>query len=257
MVLKKRIPIVIFGFMVLSVHQSWSSKTPLSANSSIKNNAVVKETEKALRLSKSELEKMSTLLTEEQKSALRQIAFNENSDLQIRWRALVLSARLQGDKVKADINQAAKSSEWFMRSAAMMAANEISSDEGIVLARKLVNDKALVVRSAAVDILGNSGAPSDRNLLWAIIKDPINKRKGQSLWIRSQALQILAKSPQKSEVPQYISLLKENDVELQAISIHALELVSDVQFGTVHDRISDHRKRWLQWWELSSKSKVL
>ena len=216
---------------------------------------VIKDTENKLRLSKTELEKVATKLTSEQKSALRKIAFRTDSDLQVRWRALVLAARLLGSEIKGDIASASKSTDWFMRSASMMAANEISSDEGAALARRLVNDKALVVRSAAVDILGQTGEITDRSLLWNIIKDPINMRKGQSLWIRSQALQLLARSPQKKEVSHFISLLKQNDLELQAISIQALEKVSDFQFGSSQDSIEEHRKRWISWWELSGKTK--
>lgn len=218
---------------------------------------ILKETEQILRLSKADLEKASPLLTEDQKLALRKIAFNGDAELQVRWRALILAARLLGSKVKVDIDLASRSHEWFMRSAAMMAASEISNEDGAVLARKLVHDKALVVRSAAVDILGSTGEPSDRAILWNIIRDPINVRKGQSLWIRSQSLQILAKSPLKSEVSQYIYLLKENDIELQAIAIQALEKASDFQFGSNHDSIAEHKKRWLQWWDLSGKSKTL
>jgi len=218
---------------------------------------VIKDTENTLRLSKSELEKVADKLTQEQKLALRKIAFRNDSDLQVRWRALVLAARLLGTEMKGDITSASKSNDWFMRSASMMAANEISSNEGASLARRLVNDKALVVRSAAVDILGQTGEVSDRILLWNIIRDPINIRKGQSLWIRSQALQLLARSPQKREISNFISLLKENDLELQAISIQALERVSDFQFGSSQDSIEDHRKRWISWWELSGKTKSI
>lgn len=239
-------------FFSISVLASKESKLTLNRPSTI-----LKETEQILRLSKAELEKVSLNFTEEQKVALRKIAFNGDSELQVRWRALILAARLLGAKVKVDIDLASRSQEWFMRSAAMMAASEISNEEGALLARKLVHDKALVVRSAAVDILGATGELTDRSLLWKIIRDPINVRKGQSLWIRSQALQLLAKSPLKKEVPHYILLLKENDIELQAIAIQALEKASDFQFGTGQDSIAEHKKRWLQWWDLSGKTKSL
>ncbi len=231
-----------------------SPSVPAFSNNSL-SEKIIKETETTLRLPKSELEKITNKLTANQKLALRKIAFRSDSDLQVRWRALVLAARLLGSEMKEDIASASKSSEWFMRSASMMAANEISLAEGATLARRMVNDKALVVRSAAVDILGQTGELSDRTLLWNIIRDPINKRKGQSLWIRSQALQLLARTPQKKEISGFISLLKENDLELQAISINALEKASAFQFGSSQDSIENHRKRWMSWWELSGKTK--
>jgi HEAT repeat protein len=189
--------------------------------------------------------------------ALKKIAVRNSSDLQIRWRALVLAARLLKHEVRPEITQAARSSDWFMRSAAMIAANEISTDEAAVLARKLVNDKALVVRSAAVDILGGTGLPTDRQILWRIIHDPVNSRNGQSLWIRSQALELLAKHPQKKEVADFMNLLKESDLELQAIAIHGLEQISETKFGGAQESIEQHRRKWLQWWELEGKVKSI
>lgn len=221
------------------------------------NIEILKDTENLLRLAKPELEKFAEKMTSEQKNALKKIAFNSSSDLQVRWRALVLAARLLGGEMRLEIATAAKSNDWFMRSASMIAASELSLEEAAILARKLVNDKALVVRSAAVDILGTTGDSSDRQILWSLINDPINVRKGQSLWIRSQSLQILAKNPQKNEVFKFIEILKENDLELQAISIHGLEKASNFQFGSSQESIEDHRKRWLNWWTVSGKIKSL
>lgn len=244
------IPMIV-GLCLIS-HNGLATK-----DSTFTSDVIFKDTEQLLKLAKPEIEKLVGKLTLDQKLALKKIAFSAESDLQVRWRALVLATRLLGSEMRTDITMAAKSNEWFMRSAAMMAAQELSIDEAAILARKLVNDKALVVRSAAVDILGVSGELSDRQILWTIINNPANLRKGQSLWIRSQALQILAKSPQKKEVENFISLLKESDLELQAISIHALEKVSDFQFGSSQESIEEHRKRWLNWWDVKGKSKSL
>lgn len=245
---------LLFLLLSLLVSIQWSvAATDKNATAVV----IEKDTEVLLRMARPELEKIANKLTLEQKLSLKQIAFNSKSDLQIRWRALVLAARLLGIEMKSEIVSASKSNEWFMRSASMMAANEISTEQAAELARKLIQDKALVVRSAAVDILGNTGETADRALLWKIIKDPMNVRKGQSLWIRSQSLQILARNPNKQEIPQFIALLKETDLELQAISIHALEKASDFQFGTAQETIEDHRQRWLKWWDDSSKIKSI
>jgi HEAT repeat protein len=241
--------VVATGLVPFSI---WAAKEPV-----LTSDVLLRDTEQLLRLAKPDLEKMAHKLSLDQKLILKKIAFNSESDLQVRWRSLVLAARLLGGEMRSDIALAAKSNEWFMRSAAMMAASEISSEEAAMLARKMVYDKALVVRSAAVDILGATGEATDRSLLWNIIRDPINVRKGQSLWIRSQALQLLAKNPQKKEMANFIALLKDNDLELQAISIQALEKASDFQFGSTQESIEEHRKRWLNWWEMSGKTKSL
>lgn len=242
-------------FVVLIVTMGALSFPVLGAKTESLDLQAIRSTEQLLQLGKPELEKIVSQLNLEQKLALKKIAFNEGMDLKVRWRALILAAQLLGKEMRTDIAQASKSNDWFMRSAAMMAANEVSPDEAAILARKLIHDRALVVRSAAVDILGATGESSDRRLLWNIIRDPLNMRKGQSLWIRSQALQILAKTPLKVELPQFISMLNESDIELQAIAIHGLERASDFQFGSAQESIEDHRRRWLNWWETTGKTK--
>ncbi len=236
------------GVIVIAMSSAFAAKNSAS-NSPIE----LSSTEQILKLNTNELEKRIGQLTEGQKVALKQIAFNPNSDLQVRWRALVVATRLMKNDMKPEIITASKSNEWFMRSASLMAAKEISSEEATMLARKLITDKALVVRSAAVDFLGSSGEESDRKILWKIIHDPLNSRKGQSLWIRSQALQILARNPYKQELKLFIDLLNDTDLELQAIAIQGLEKVSAFQFGTSNESIQDHRKRWLNWWQTMGK----
>lgn len=218
---------------------------------------LVRNTERVLKLAQPEFEKAIGKLSSQEKLALKKIAFNKEADLQIRWKALVLGARLLGKDMQSDIVQASNSNEWFMRSASMMAASELSPQDAAQMARKLIKDKALVVRSAAVDVLGASSEASDRQLLWNVIRDPINMRKGQSLWVRSQALQFLAKKPHKKETARFIEMLKESDLELQAIAIQGLEKTSDFQFGTSNESIQDHKQRWLNWWEMSGKTKAL
>ncbi|MEY4616188.1 MAG: hypothetical protein RJB66_1148 [Pseudomonadota bacterium] len=218
---------------------------------------ILQETAKLLQLEKTDLEKASKDLSEEQKSALKAIASDKNTDLNIRWKALVLASRLLGSDMRADVLAASKSPDWFMRSASLSAANEISADESADIARALIKDKALVVRSSAADVLATTGLDSDRELLWKALNDSANSRKGQSLWIRPQVLKHLAKRPLKKEISQFIEILKEGEVELQAVTIHALEKASDFQFGSDQDSIEDHRTRWLNWWETNGKTKSL
>jgi hypothetical protein len=92
---------------------------------------------------------------------LKQRAFDREQALSIRWKALVLAAKIGGSSMSAEVRESSRSSEWYMRSASLTAAAQISVTEALSLARKLVNDKALVVRSAAVDILGESEVLKD------------------------------------------------------------------------------------------------
>jgi hypothetical protein len=188
---------------------------------------------------------------------LKQRAFDREQALSIRWKALVLAAKIGGSSMSAEVRESSRSSEWYMRSASLTAAAQISVTEALSLARKLVNDKALVVRSAAVDILGESEVLKDREILWKVIEDTKNKRKGQSLWIRTQALNWLIKQPSRKDIPNFIRILKEDDSEMNLLSVMGLEKISDFKFGSDTESISDKKQRWLSWWELNGKTRTL
>jgi hypothetical protein len=188
---------------------------------------------------------------------LKQRAFDREQGLSVRWKALVLAAKIGGSSMSAELKEASRSSEWYMRSASLAAAAQVSFTESLVLARKLINDKALVVRSAAVDVLGESDEAKDRELLWKVIDDPKNKRKGQSLWIRPQALNWLIKQASRKDIPNLIHLLKEEDNEMNAIVIMGLEKISDFKFGYDQESLAEKKQRWISWWDLNGKSRTL
>jgi HEAT repeat protein len=188
---------------------------------------------------------------------LKQRAFDRDQGLSIRWKALVLAAKIGGSAMNSELKEASRSNEWYMRTASLAAASQISFSDSLVLARKLVNDKALVVRSAAVDIIGDSDDPKDRDLLWTVIDDPKNKRKGQSLWIRSQTLNWLIKQPTRKDIPSLIKILKEDDVEMNVIAINGLEKISDFKFGYEQESLAEKKQRWLSWWDLNGKTRNL
>ncbi len=215
------------------------------------------EVKDLLQFSNAEVESLNGKISKDVIPGLKQWAFNKDKELSMRWRALVLAAKIGGESVKMDIDLASRSSEWYMRSAAISAAQFISEHDSIFIARRLIKDKALVVRSAAVDIIGSSQDPKDREILWKVIDDSQNKRKGQSLWVRSQSLKYLILNPQRKEIPNLIKLLKENDIELQNIALSGLEKVSDFKFGSDEENHNDKRQRWLNWWSVNGNSKNL
>ncbi len=130
-----------------------------------------------------------------------------------------------------DILKAADSKEWFMRNAALVAVNNISSLEGEKLAQKLISDKALVVRSAAVEVLQNSKDQEIRNTLWVELNKDYNFKKKQSLWIRPQIVKILAKTPKDAEMRDFMKLLDDKDLEVHPAAVAGLEKLTGVKLG--------------------------
>ncbi len=160
-----------------------------------------------------------------------EIAFSESQPMSLRWRALMAAAESRGVKAIPDIAKAGSSGQWFMRNAALIAMSEVSSEEGQKLAQKLIKDKALVVRSAAVEVLEKSASPEVRELLWEELNQSYNFKNSQSLWIRHQIVGVLAKKPLDREMSTFAGLLSDKDVRVQLPAVRGLEKLTGVKLG--------------------------
>ena len=178
---------------------------------------------------------------------LEKIAFTKNEEFDRRWKALTLSAQIRGVKSEVLLKKALQAPEWFMRNAALLAYQEILPQKTKLVAEDLLKDKALVVRSAAVQVLSSSMDASVRELFWSELESPKNFRKKQSLYIRSQILASLAEDPLSRELPLFVKHLQENDSRLHGPSIIALERLTSKSFGKKADAIDKKRNLWIKW----------
>lgn len=178
---------------------------------------------------------------------LEKMAFNKDQQYGVRWKALILSAQIQGPKSEKLLEKAIKAPEWYMRNAAVLAYMDVLPRKAAAVARGLLNDKALVVRSAAVGVLGKKMDESDRELLWEALSSKLNYRKTQSLFIRPQILAVLANDPLEREMPLFLKHLRENDVKMHSSAIVALERVTARKFGKNKDSVDQKRDLWIQW----------
>src|SRR4051812_22149283 len=83
-------------------------------------------------------------------------AFSRDKDMPSRWKALMSAAQLGREKATPDLLKASRHQDWFMRSASMIALADYNPAEGVRVAKRLIKDKALVVRSSAVDLLAKN-----------------------------------------------------------------------------------------------------
>jgi len=174
------------------------------------------------------------------------LAFDKNQQMQTRWKALTLGALVQGSASKENLQKALKSDVWFMRNAALLAMQRIFPAESAKSAQSLLADKALVVRSAAVSALANRLDADSREVLWGELDRPYNFKNKESLWIRSQILEALAKSPDKRELPIFAKTLRDKDTRLHYFSVIALEKISNKKLGTLHSSLAEKRDLWLK-----------
>jgi hypothetical protein len=164
-------------------------------------------------------------------SSFINIAFNESQGMGLRWRALIAAAELNGEKALGDLKKAGDHSVWFMRNAALVALSEVSPSEAKLLAKKLIKDKALVVRSAALEVLQKNQSEDVRELLWKELEQKYNFKGAQSLWIRHQIVEVLAESAQLNELNSFGRLLSDKDPRIHLPAVAGLEKMTGVRLG--------------------------
>jgi HEAT repeat protein len=162
---------------------------------------------------------------------LSEIAFSEEQSMTMRWKALVSLADMTSDRALPLLKKAGESSKWFMRNAALVAMEETHPLQAEILARKLLKDKALVVRSAAVQTLKKFSSPENRDLLWSELDEKYNYRKETSLWIRPQILEVLGQKPESRELKIFARLLKDKDVRMGVAAVRGLENITGTKLN--------------------------
>lgn len=159
------------------------------------------------------------------------LAFSENQSMRLRWRALMMAAETRGDKATPDLLRASVHKQWFMRNASLIALAEFNQGEAHIVAKKLLKDKALVVRSAAVDVLQKNPRPEVRELLWQELAQKYNYRNSESLWIRGQIVDALAQKPADFEMKNFSKLIGDKDARVQFAAMQGMEKLTGVKLG--------------------------
>jgi HEAT repeat protein len=157
-------------------------------------------------------------------------AKNQSLAMSQRWDALIKAAEAADGVQMKQVLEFAKSKDWYMRNALLVALDKMGTDLVYDNAKLLLSDKALVVRSAAVDILNRLENQEVRGLLAKELNRSYNFVGKKSLWIRAQIMKGLVKRPYQSEREYFAKLLFDKDPEISGLSISALEKISNVHF---------------------------
>lgn len=192
-------------------------------------------------------------ITEDMYKDFLDVAFSEKQAMRLRWRALMLAAENRRDKATPDLLKAAAHKQWFMRNAALVALAEVNEAEAQKLAKKLVKDKALVVRSAAVDILQKNVRPEVRDLLWEEMNQKYNFRNKESLWIRAQIVEVLAQKPADHELKIFGKLLFDKDSRVQTAAVAGMMKLTGIKLGEAR---ASQEKVVSLWRDYARKEKI-
>jgi hypothetical protein len=176
---------------------------------------------------------------------LDEIAFDQKETLSMRWTALTLRSQLEpSEKV---LRRALNAPEWFMRNAALVAYEQAYPKKINQIAIESLKDKALVVRSAAIEVLSRQLDAKSREALWQELDQPRNFRKQSSLWTRPQILKALATAPKANEAQQFVGFLNDKDKLVYPSAVVALEKIHAKILGKTADSDEKKKKLWLSW----------
>jgi hypothetical protein len=177
--------------------------------------------------------------------SLIQMAFSDDRSVPTRWKALVLAAQINTEDSSQDIEKALSHPQWFMRNAALVALKTSQPEKAQKAALQLLSDKALVVRSAAVQTISEKPEENVREALWSELRADYNFHNGQGLWIRREILAKLALNPQRREYSDFSTALKEKDSSLHLDSMAALEKITQKHLGNSKSTVAEKEKLWV------------
>lgn len=176
---------------------------------------------------------------------LEALAFDPKQSLNTRWKSLTALGRLKGKAALSAMQKALASDEWFMRNAALLALPNVDSEVAESSAKDMLQDGALVIRTAAVDVLDQLRSPGARELMWRELYAERNYRGGQSLWIRRHIARTLSRHARDEEVARFAKLLKDDDIRLHPWAVIGLEKSTGRILGNSEDTWSSKRAMWL------------
>jgi HEAT repeat protein len=179
--------------------------------------------------------------------ALTKIMFDENETMNNRWKAVTAAARIGGVDAKPEIERALKSQTWYMRNAGLVAMRAIDQKQALTWAKQLLTDKALIVRAAAVEAIGEIGSGKDAPALWAQLNSRESFKKGQSLFIRRGIVDALSKIEVQGHEAAFMNVLHDDDETLHQPAMQALQRLTHKNFGPAD--IRTQRAQWLDWWK--------
>jgi len=184
------------------------------------------------------------------------IMFDDTMPMAIRWRAVTLVGRIGRRQSFPELERALTHVDWFLRNAGLVAMAHIDRDRAINWSRKLMSDKALVVRAAAVQTLGDLRDTASIPLLWEKLYAAENFHNNQSLFIRRRIVEALAILQRTGDEGKFVGVLTDRDQLLHPLAIMALEKITSTKLGTSKDPLALKRERWQSWWRDQSQTRM-
>ncbi len=172
---------------------------------------------------------------------------DDKASMETRWRAVTAMGQIGGKLSLPELKLALHSKLWYLRNAALISSQQIDHAQALAWAKELISDKALVVRSAAVDVMTELGDKQSSKILWQKLDSRENFRGKQSLWIRRKIVESLAKLEGPGSEKKFVALLSDRDESLYRPAIQALERITNKKFGKLDESPNLKRHHWQAW----------
>lgn len=159
-------------------------------------------------------------------------AADKKQAMQSRWIALLKAAQLASTAEQVvQLQKFSKDELWYMRNASLVALQKVNRQVAEQTAQLLIKDKALVVRSAAVDVLAENLNEQNKLILRSELNQPYNFNKKSSLWIRNQIIEKLKARADESDRDFFVKGLYDSDTQIALHSAQALEKITGQRPG--------------------------
>ena len=187
---------------------------------------------------------------------LKSLLVDKKESVPVRWKALTSLARLFPNKSRPLVQKALRSSSWFLQNAGLIAMEIIDPQKAVMWAGYFLDSPALVVRTAAVDMIKKHRARQYKARLLEKLNATDSFYKKKSLWIRSHIVSALSVFPVPGEEPLFISFLQDPDERLHIHAILALEKLTGKTFRPNKEGVEllaqAQKQKWMDWWAKSS-----
>lgn len=172
--------------------------------------------------------------------------YRDNISIQQKWEILADLKHKKPEFAKEIYLSCIESTDWLLRVGGLKFLATIDAQMAIERAQKLIaTDAALLVRSAAVDVLVELGSITRaKDTLWTALKDKKNFHKGNSLWIRQNIANALQEFSNRSENVLWAEYLEDSDALVRMAAITALEKSNQLQLGNPTDTIDVRSALW-------------
>lgn len=154
---------------------------------------------------------------------LAAVAQDMNISLDMRWKAIMALGFLENKNPNPTYLSLLNSKEWFVKNGLLIAMDENIHPMRFSVAKKLVKDPSLIVRSSAFDILMQE--PYHRDILWEELFSAQNIKKKRSLWVRPKIISYMNKNPKSYERSFFEKLAKENEPEITKLAQQGLQKI--------------------------------